>query len=155
MTLVAQARAALHSANGPFHLDIVAGSQRLDCDFAAFDTLACSLTRFTLAADALRTKTPEQLKRLGESLASRLTYLLEPISPIEFDREQCVVQLRSNPPERDEDRTSYYELVAQRTGTLSLYRYAKTPGSVRESIPMNFTREVFFRLVTDFSAAAE
>ncbi len=155
MTLVAQARSALQGASGPFHLGLTEGMQRLDCDFAALDTLACSLTRFQLATDALRTKSPEQLKRLGEDLSRRLTYLLEPISPIEFDREQCVVQLRSNPPERDEGRTSYYELVAQRSGTVSLHRYAKTPGEVREPIPMNFTREVFFRLVSDFSAVAE
>ena len=90
---------------------------------------------------------------MGEKLAARLTYLLEPIRPIEFDREQSVLQLRSSPPDRDEDSTSYYELVARRDGTLSLCRYAKKPGDVRRTIPVNVTREVFFRLVSDFSSA--
>ncbi len=154
MTLLAQARAALQAATGPFQLEILAAQQRLTCDVIALDSLACAFTDFALASDVLNAKTPEELRRLGESLSARLTYLLEPISPIEFDREQCVVQLRSNPPDRDEDRTSYYELVVQRAGTLSLRRYAKTPGNAREAIPVNVTREVFFRLVNDFSAAA-
>jgi hypothetical protein len=154
MTLLAQARAVLQTVQGPFQLDLEEGMQRLECDFTALDSLACALSRFELSTAALAGKTPTELKRLGEQLSAQLTYLLEPINPIEFDAEQCVVQLRSNPPQRDEDRTSYYELVAKRGGSLSLCRYVKAPGSVRENVPMHLTREVFFRLVSDFAAAA-
>jgi hypothetical protein len=154
MTLLAQARASLQTATAPFGLRIEDGPQRLECDFSALDSLACAFTSFVVSADTLTDVSAEQLRRLGEKLSARLTYLLEPINPIEFDREQCVVQLRSNPPERDEDRTSYYELVVRRGGTLSLCRFAKQPGEVRRTIPVNVTREVFFRLVSDFSAAA-
>jgi hypothetical protein len=154
MTLLAQARVTLQTAQAPFRFDVEDNGQRLTCDFAVLDSLACALSHFELSTSALATKTPDDLKRLGEKLSARLTYLLEPINPIEFDAEQCVVQLRSNPPDRDEDRTSYYELVAKRGGSLSLCRYVKTPGNVRETVPMHLTREVFFRLVGDFSAAA-
>jgi len=154
MTLLVQARAELQAATAPFRLEVADAQQRLVCEFSALDTLACAFTDFTVSTDALAAATAEQLKQLGERLSARLTYLLEPISPIEFDREQCVVQLRSSPPERDEDRTSYYELAVRRGGSLSLRRYAKKPGDVRQAISVNVTREVFFRLVSDFSAVA-
>ncbi len=154
MSLLAQARVSLQSAQAPFHLEIEEAGQKLTCDFAALDSLACALSVFELATSALANKTPQDLKRLGEQLSARLTYLLEPINPIEFDAEQCVVQLRSNPPERDEDRTSYYELVVKRGGSLSLCRFVKRPGSARETVPMHLTREVFLRLIGDFSAVA-
>lgn len=154
MTLTEQARAALQSATGPIHLSIEEATQRLDCELSTVDSLACAFLGFVLSTAALSGATPERLKRLGEKLAGRLTYLLEPISPIEIDHERCVVQLRSNPPEREANRTSYYELIVERGGALRLCRYAKTPGDVRQSIPVNVTREVFFRLINDFSDAA-
>ncbi|HEY1602821.1 MAG TPA: hypothetical protein VGG64_24670 [Pirellulales bacterium] len=153
MKLVDQARAALQTASGNFRLEIAESAQRLTCDISALDSLACAFTSFTLSSNIVANLTADQLKRLGEKLAARLTYLLEPIRPIEFDHEQSILQMRSSPPDRDEESTSYYELVARRDGTLSLCRYAKRPGDVRQAIPVNVTREVFFRLVGDFSAA--
>ena len=154
MALQEQARAALQTAAGPFRLSIEDAPQRLDCELTAVESLACAFSSFELSTSALADATPERLKRLGEKLSARLTYLLEPISPIEIDRERCVVQLRSNPPERDADRTSYYELVVERGGALSLCRYAKAPGDVRQTVPVNVTREVFLRLIGDFSSVA-
>ncbi len=153
MSLVEQVRTALQTAAGTDRLVVDAAPQRLSCQFAAIDSLACTFTQFTLSTDKLSGATPERLKKLSESLSARLTYLLEPISPIEFDSERSVVQLRSNPPQRDEDRTSYYELVVRAGGDLSLCRYAKTPGDPRHVVPASVTREVFLRLVSDFSAA--
>ncbi len=154
MSIVQQARDALQRAAAPSQLDVSEGQQRLTCELAAVDSLAVGFTSFTLATDALAAATPDELKKLGEKLSARLTYLLEPISPIEIDREQCVLQMRSNPPQRDDDQTTYYELVLRRGGALSLSRYAKTPGDVRQTITATITREVFLRLVTDFSAVA-
>ena len=61
-----------------------------------------------------------QLERIGKALAEKLTYLMEPISPIEIDAEGCVVQLRSNPPQRNDDGRSYYELIVRRGGEIAL-----------------------------------
>jgi hypothetical protein len=97
----------------------------------------------------------ERLRAVSQDLSQRLTYLLEPIAPIEVDAEQCVVQLRSNPPQRDEQRTSYYELLVRRGGELSLCRWTKAAGDVRQPLAAHVTREVFLRLVGDFSAAAK
>ena len=62
--------------------------------------------------------------------------------------------MRSNPPQKEADRTSYYELLVARTGELSLVRYSRAAGQPRESIPAHVTREVLCRLAGDLSAAA-
>jgi hypothetical protein len=136
-------------------LEIDEGTRHLRCQLVALDSLACAFTRLALRADALAGVPLDRLKQTAERLSSRLTYLLEPISPIEIDAQGCVVQLRSNPPHKETDRTSYYELLVSRSGELSLARYARIPGQPRQSIPAQVTREVLARLVADFSAAAE
>jgi len=154
MSIVQQARDALQRASAPDTLDVTEGSQRLTSELAAIDSLAVGFTSFTLATAQLANATPDELKRLGEKLSARLTYLLEPISPIEIDREGCVVQMRSNPPQRDDDQTTYYELTLRRGGAFSLSRYSKAVGDVRHANTATVTREVFLRLVADFSAVA-
>jgi hypothetical protein len=94
----------------------------------------------------------DQLKQVAENLSQRLTYLLEPISPIETDAQGCTVQMRSNPPQKDADRTSYYELLVSRSGTLSLCRWTREAKSVRQPVPAQVTREVLLRLADDFAA---
>ena len=76
------------------------------------------------------------------------------LSPIETDAQGCIVQMRSNPPQKESDRTSYYELLVSRTGELSLARYSRAAGQEREVIPAQVTREVLARLVDDFSSVA-
>ena len=127
--------------------------QRVTCELEALDSIACSFTSLSVASDTLADADSGRLKQLADHLSKQLTYLLEPVSPIEADDEQCVVQLRSSPPQRDESQTSYYELLVRRGGDISLCRYSKQPGQPRQMIPANVTREVLLRLVGDFSAA--
>jgi hypothetical protein len=158
MNLKSRAAEALKSLGNhlpqPTTIDCSDGSQRLRCELLALDSLACSFERFELESPALAAANMDRLKSVAEALSRRLTYLLEPISPIEVDQQQCVVQLRSNPPQKDENGSSYYELLVQRGGRLSLSRWAKEPGQVRRTVPAHVTREVFLRLVADFAAAA-
>jgi hypothetical protein len=128
------------------------GGQRVTCQLEALDTLACSFSQLAVASDTLAGASGERLKKLADALSKRITYLLEPISPIEMDAEQCTVQLRSNPPERGDGHTSYYELLVRRGGEISLSRYTKQPGQPRQISPAHITREVLLRLVGDFSA---
>src|SRR5262245_18781284 len=112
MSLAQQLQAAITGrATGatPFTIEVEEDGQRLSVEFAALDTLSCAVDRFALTTAKLADAAPLQLKRLAEQLSARLTYLLEPIHPIEADQEHCVVQLRSNPPQRGDDGTSYYE----------------------------------------------
>ena len=127
---------------------------RLDCRLVALDTMACAFTRLSLSAPALAGLSTDGLKQTAERLSARLTYLLEPISPIELDSQGCVVQMRSTPPHKDSDRTSYYELLVSRVGELSLVRYTRVGSEPREVIPAQVTREVLVRLASDFAAAA-
>ena len=125
---------------------------RLECTVTAVDQLACAFEQLTFRTPKLDQATLDDLQRIAADLSRRLSYLLESISPIETDREGCVVQMRSNPPQQDDDGTSYYELVARR-GELSLCRYTKAGGQVRRHIPAMVTREVFYRLAQDLSSA--
>ena len=134
-------------------VEIREGSQELSCQLTALDSMACAFTRLALKADSLSAMSTDRLKQTAEALSAKLTYLLEPISPIEIDSQGCVVQLRSHPPQKEADQTSYYELLLARSGELSLCRYARSAGETRHVIPAEVTREVLVRLAGDFSAA--
>ncbi len=152
---VQTALAALPCPNtGPMRIDEADAGQRFECDLAALDSIGCAFERFALHADKLRSVDVVALKAVADDLSKRLTYLLEPIQPIEIDSQQCTVQMRSVPPTKTDDRTSYYELLVRKGGELSLVRYAVDVGAGRQVILAQVTREVFLRLVRDFSAAA-
>lgn len=141
-------------ASGPRTLTCREGDQQLTVELATLDSLACAFDPLTLASHKLAGAPVDRLKRVAETLANKINYLLEPVQPIEVDPEQCTVQLRSVPPQKDEQKTSYYELLVQRSGEIRLTRYEHTPDQGRRSVPAQVTREVLGRLVEDFSAAA-
>jgi len=157
MSLVEQARAALAGwtslAGDSRILELADGAQRLAVEFRGWDRLGCEFVKFGVHDDRLATAPLARLRRISEGLSARLTYLLEPLRALEIDGEACVVQLRSVPPQKEEGRATYYELLVA-PSRLSLIRYAKTPSAEREIVPAQVTREVFFRLVSDFEAAA-
>ena len=157
MSLSSRASEALNSL-GTFsqderRLECAADGDRLQCTLLAVDTLACAFQTLDVTVAALASAPLTQLKQTAESLSRRLTYLLEPIGPVEIDADQCVVQLRSTPPQKSENGTYYYELLVANGGRLSLCRFVKEPGEVRRQIPAQVTREVFLRLVGDLAAA--
>ncbi len=158
MSLQSEAIAALNSllifTDRSESLDCQDAGQRLHCELVAHENLAVAFARFEVEAENLAVASLDRLKTIAEDLSHRLTYLLEPISPVEVDADQCIVQLRSNPPQRDDTGASYYELLVQRCGRLSLCRWTKESGAPRRQVPAQVTREVFLRLVADFSAAA-
>lgn len=141
-------------ASGRHALRCRDGDQSLEADLVALDSLACAFERLTLASAKLAGASVDQLKRAAEALSARITYLLEPVQPIEVDPDKCVVQLRSVPPQQDEAKTSYYELLVQRSGEISLIRYEYVAGQGRAPIAAQVTREVLARLVDDFAAVA-
>src|SRR4051794_27645856 len=126
--------------------------RQLSCDVVERNSLAVSFNQLCLATDELATADAAKLERIGKALAGRLTYLMEPIAPIEIDAAACVMQLRSSPPQRDDDGRSYYELTVRRGGEISLARFRKENGGARHQIAATVTREVLLRLVGDFCA---
>lgn len=152
MKLHAQFEQQLNSlgSGGAATVTVKASPRRITCHTLERTSLAVSFQRLELSTTELAGASAADLQRISKSLADRLTYLLEPISPIELDAEACVVQMRSNPPHRDDDGRSYYELLVRRGGQISLMRYRKENGSARQQIPATVTREVLVRLANDF-----
>ncbi len=159
MSLAQQVEQAAERAaavgDGPWHVEQADGDRRIACDLRAIENLACAFDRLQLDDAAWAGRPIERIRATAEELSRRLTYLLEPIRPIETDAERCVVQMRSSPPRADEDRTSYYELLVERGGSLSLVRFEKPAGEVRRKVPILVTREVFRRLIADFAEAGQ
>jgi hypothetical protein len=137
----------------PWSVDESSGPLLFRCDLTAMESLACAFTRFEMSNSAWAAAPIEKVKQVAENLAQKLTYLLEPIRPIETDTEECVVQMRSSPPRKNEDGSIYYELHVKRGGMLSLCRYEKQPGNSRQAITIQVTREVFRNLLADFATA--
>lgn len=124
---------------------------RLECEFAVVGAIGCDLVRCRWVTVRLADASIEMLRTVCASLAAKLIYLLEPISPIEIDGQDVVVQMRSNPPHRDDQGTSYYELLVRRSG-FCLQRFSKAPGQPRSAVVAHVTREVLARLGDDFAA---
>jgi hypothetical protein len=126
----------------------------LQAEIVALVSLACAFSYLGVELDSLAVAPVTTLKQVAEQLSKRLTYLLEPITAVEIDADQCAIQLRSNPPQKDDNGASYYELLVKKGGLVSLSRYKKEPRETRRLIPAQVTREVFLRLVDDFNKAA-
>jgi len=137
---------------GPATVAVHDSPRHLSCDIVERNSLAVSFNQLRLATAELASADAAKLERIGNALAGRLTYLMEPIAPIEIDAAAFVVQLRSSPPQRDDDGRSYYELTVRRGGEIALARYRKEPGNARQQIPATVTREVLLRLADDIEA---
>jgi hypothetical protein len=125
----------------------------LRCEVMAIDGLAVSFRKLALETPALAGVPLVKLERIAKHLSEKLSYLLEPVEPIEADALTCTVQMRSTPPQKDDDGSSYYELLVRAGGELSLERYRKEHGAKRTPLGATVTREVLLRLVSDFEAA--
>jgi hypothetical protein len=141
----------IRAAGSGGSLTATAPNGRLECDMAGVDAIGCSAERFAFRTGRLAGSSLEDLKKIGEDLSRRVTYLLEPIAIIEIDAEGITVQLRSNPPSQDGGVTSYYELNINQDG-MTLHRYEARPGQPRQATPANFTHETFKRLARDVAA---
>lgn len=129
------------------------GGDRFALGLSSVDTLGVAFAELRLGTDRLKDAAADRVREVADGLTKRVTYLLEPLTPVEIDRELAVVQLRSVDPARDSESTSYYELLVRTGGSLSLRRYRKPRGALREPIDATVTREVLGRLAGDFVAS--
>jgi hypothetical protein len=139
---------------GKGRLEVQAGAGQCSAEILRCDTIGCLVDELIYETPLLANATIDELKALSSALTTRLTYLLEPIGMTEVDADSAAVQLRSSPPHKDDDGTSYYELLIRRGGAISLRRYRARKGQLRERIPAELTRQVLGRLADDFAAAA-
>src|SRR4051812_46827306 len=145
----------IQAVSGRGLLQVDCDDGRIEADLVAVDAIGCSFQTLGLSTSRLADTSLEDLKTISDALISRLPYLLDPIGIIEADPDRCSAQMRSNPPQKGEDETSYYELMVRRGGDITLSRYTKKSGQLRQIIPANVTREVLTRLADDFVAALE
>lgn len=134
-------------------LELTEGDKRLVCQFESIESIGCHAEELSLETPALASVEMDDLRKVSEKLSAQLSYLMEPIRPIEFDEECCTVQMRSNPPQKDETGTTYFELTVERGGKLTLRRWQKSKGSPRSALSMALTKEVLARVVGDFENA--
>jgi hypothetical protein len=157
MSLSSQLLAELHNAagQGAQSFSIAAGPRTIHCRALQCDPLAATIDELTLETAELASASVAQLQAASQSLAQRVNYLLEPIAPIETDSQGCSVQMRSNPPQRDDNASRYYELLLRRGGSIALCRFEKQPGQPRVRVPAALTHEVIGRLIDDFAATVD
>lgn len=138
-----------------FSLKVDDGPRTVRCDALQCETLAVTVNLLTLETPELASVDLARIQAASQALCSRVTYLLEPISPIETDALGCTVQMRSNPPARDDNGRRYYELLLRQGGSVVLRRYEKSPGQPRVPAPAVLTHEVIGRLTEDFAATVD
>lgn len=157
MSLSSQLLAELRNAagSGSQSFSITAGPRTVHCRALQCDALAATIDELTLETSELASASVAQLQAASQSLAQRVNYLLEPIAPIETDSQGCSVQMRSNPPQRDDNASRYYELLLRRGGSIALCRFEKQPGQPRLRVPAALTHEAIGRLVDDFSSTVD
>lgn len=131
------------------------GGDRLSLGVGRADAMAVAFNELRLDTDRLADAPVDRVRAVAEDLTRRVTYLLEPLTPIEIDRDLAVVQMRSTTPQQDNESTAYYELLVRTGGTLALRRYRKPRGAMREPIDATVTREVLGRLVDDFVVSCD
>jgi len=136
-------------------LAVSEGQRVVRCEAIQCDPFAVTIEELILETPELGGATTSQLQAASRDLAARVNYLLEPIAPIETDAQGCSVQMRSNPPQKDDNGARYYELLLRRGGSASLSRYEKQTGQPRTRVPAALTHEVIGRLIDDFSVTVD
>jgi len=134
---------------------VTEAARTVRCEVDRCDPLGAAITSIVLETGELATADVATLEEASKSLCRRVTYLLEPISPIEIDADGCMVQMRSSPPQKQDDSRRYYELSLRRGGCVALCRYEKQPGTARTVVPAALTHEVMGRLIEDFDTTVE
>jgi hypothetical protein len=101
-------------------------------ELADLDRYSAALHRITVGAafdppashEAART----QLSSIAQAVIEQLDYLEEPLAVVESDAGEGTGQVRSNPPQRDENELSYWEVLlnlsSEPGASLTRYRWA-------------------------------
>ena len=127
----------------------------VECDIERVDPLGVAFKTFVYLTNRLAQAETVRLTKIADALSAKLSYLLEPLRVIEIDGPAGAVQMRSAPPCKQATQLTYYEVLVQRGGSISLMRYEKQPAQTRSPVTTIVTREVFARLANDFEEASQ
>lgn len=122
-------------------------------DFTTVDSLACAFRELRVSGPAIASVPFATLSNWANALCQRVTYLLEHVGTLEQDAEAAMVLIRSTPPARQAEKTTFYEIVLHAPDTLTLRRYRRvTRDADREQIDLHMTHEVLEKLTADLVA---
>ncbi len=127
----------------------------LAVDVTAVDSMSCSCREIRMRVASLAGAGPDVLKKWADALCARITYLLEPLGPLEVDAEGPQVLIRSKSPDKRDDATAFYEILLQLqgAGVFTLRRYRRdNAGNPREHVDLSMTHEVLEKLADDLVA---
>ncbi len=92
----------------------------------------------------------DDLKKRAEFLAKKVTYLLENFEVLEIDPVNLKSQLRSISAQDGRAALSYFEIIMQGNGSVSLARILFDKGKKqKQRIPFHLTDEVLEKLIDD------
>jgi len=154
MSLSQKIVAALDAAQSPSAVPGTVSATESGHDLS-IDVTACGPVGFAFSSLAFFTParaglSPEALRGWADQLASRITYLMEPLVVVEHDPLSGEVELRSELPTARGEARSYYEIVLDNQAKLSLSRVAFDDASRRRRpAHCQMTREVLERLTDE------
>jgi hypothetical protein len=96
----------------------------------------------------------KNLRAYAERIIERLSYLEEPLALLELDAVDGIAQLRSSPPEAEEEQSTYWEIIVRVDPHLkvNLVRYRWTAGQPeREPVVYPATFATLGRIAQDLA----
>jgi hypothetical protein len=140
--------------NFPCSVTVEEGPSRLTLHLTGLDAVGVALTNLEFASSEQSEWSSGALKGWGDRLASRVTYLMEPLKVVEVDGAGHEVQMRSQRPTPRDEQRSYYEITLFGQGALQMQRYVFNDETrERRQTPCQLTREVLERLADDIVAS--
>ena len=125
----------------------------LECCLLQANPLGCEFDYLQLNGLAVPQISNSDFSDKANRLASRLNYLLEPISVIEVDAQRQQAILRSTKPQAlATKQRRYYELAVQGNSQIRFARFETVPGQARQRVPAVLTQEVLVRLIGDLAS---
>lgn len=125
----------------------------------AYDRFSVMLRSLEVAYDNLSPQTqPVALSQQAEQIIQRLTYLEEPLTLLELDSEAKLAQLRSAPPQQEDEALTYWELLlwTEPHPRAKLTRYRWTPDQKeRELVVYPATFATVGRIAQDLAASLQ
>ena len=129
--------------SGSSHIDWECEDAEVIVDIEVSDRLAM-LVRSIYVLGRKRDPAPSLLKKQAQAVIDRLTYLDTTLQLIEWDRISNMVQMRGRPDRADPTLPQYFEIIIDRSPSISLHRRC-----AHETIPFHISNDCFVRLVND------
>lgn len=130
------------------------GRTEIRARISSVDRLACEAELISCTDPSFNAMPIEEMQKIGDNLAERLSYLEERLIVLETDPCAKQVQLRSEAPRDEARRRTYFEIQIGKSG-VTLQRFSKQPEAQRVPIPAAFTRDVFTRVCADLVGAIQ